>query len=58
MDALDVLEQNPPASFEAAFDLLAMYLPGNHPERDTLLAARFREVIALIQASKGGRRTL
>ncbi len=55
MDALDVLEKSRPTSFEAAFELLATYLPGNRPQQDEQLASRFRDVIASIQASKGYR---
>ncbi len=52
LDALDVLEHTAPPSFEAAFDLLATYLPRVPPARDAHLAERFRRVIALIRASK------
>ncbi len=52
LDALDVLEHTQPASFEAAFALLASFVPGLPPVRDEPLAHHFRRVIALILAAK------
>ncbi len=52
LDALDVLEHTQPPSFEAAFALLASYVPGLPPARDEYLAYHFRRVIALILAAK------
>ncbi len=52
LDALDVLEHTQPASFEAAFALLAAYVPGLPPIKDEHLAQHFHRVIALILAAK------
>ncbi len=54
LDALDVLEHTQPPSFEAAFALLAAYVPGLSPARDEYLARHFRRVIARILAAKDG----
>ncbi len=56
--ALDVLEQIAPPTFEAAFDLLATYVPGIPPGRDDELAAQFRKVVHAIEESKERKGTI
>ncbi len=58
LDALEALEGSQPTSFEAAFEFLAVYLPGLPPAQDQDLAVRFRRAIEATEVSKDRLRRL
>jgi hypothetical protein len=49
LNALAAIELTRPPSFRAAFDFLAIYLPGIRPVHDAELASAFRRVISAVE---------
>jgi len=52
LHALEALEKAQPPSLEAAFQFIAVYLPGLPPVHDEELGSRFRHTFGVIQDSK------